>query len=328
MNSQITEQPTVFGKVRMGYTLVESRREDEWYRFAKEALGMHVQRDVDALVCRLDGHARRIIVTDGPAEDIAALGYQVDDEATLQVVLQRLRDRSVDVQEGDTRGAALRGVERFWRVIGPKGMLVELFIRPLLSDEPLDMLASGFCTGASGMGHVAITSCRPDAMMSFWQQVFDARISDRIDDRVSGLTMDFTFMRLNERHHSVAVACTRGIKLDPIRTRIHHMNIQPAQLEDLSAAYVRCRKLGFRIANSVGQHPNDREISFYVVTPSGFHLEYGWAPIAVDEASWAEGFHHGISVWGHAPQDINFRDRLGELASGLRSLVRTEYTPF
>ena len=171
MNSQITEQPTVFGKVRMGYTLVESRREDEWYRFAKEALGMHVQRDVDALVCRLDGHARRIIVTDGPAEDIAALGYQVDDEATLQVVLQRLRDRSVDVQEGDTRGAALRGVERFWRVIGPKGMLVELFIRPLLSDEPLDMLASGFCTGASGMGHVAITSCRPDAMMSFWQQI-------------------------------------------------------------------------------------------------------------------------------------------------------------
>lgn len=129
------------------------------------------------------------------------------------------------------------------------------------------MLASGFCTGAAGMGHVAITSCHPDTMLAFWQQIFDARLSDRIEDRVSGLTMDFTFMRLNERHHSVAVAATRGIKLNPIRTRIHHLNIQPAQLEDLSAAYVRCRALGFRIANGVGQHPNDREVSFYVMSP-------------------------------------------------------------
>ncbi|MEZ5502351.1 MAG: VOC family protein [Halioglobus sp.] len=328
MTSETSAQPTVFGRVRMGYTMVESRREEQWYRFTREALGMDARRAAGALVCRLDDHARRIIVVDGPAEDIAALGYQLDDEATLQVVLQRLRERAVDVREGDAAGAALRGVERYWRVIGPKGIPIEFFTRPILSDAPLDMLASGFCTGAAGMGHVAITSRRPGAMLAFWQQVFDARISDRIEDRVSGLAMDFTFMRLNERHHSVAVASTRGIKLDPIRTRIHHVNIQPAQLEDLSAAYVRCRKLGFRIANNVGQHPNDREISFYVVTPSGFLLEYGWAPIAVDEASWAEGLHHGISVWGHAPQDSGVRDKLRELASGLRSLARTEYAPF
>jgi hypothetical protein len=118
------------------------------------------------------------------------------------------------------------------------------------------------------------------------------------------------------------------LRLDPIRTRIHHMNIQPAQLEDMSAAYERCRKLGFRIANSVGQHPNDREVSFYVVTPSGFQLEYGWAPIAVDEDNWTPTLHHGISVWGHTPKDVRLKDKLGELACGLRSLVRTEYQPF
>lgn len=328
MTGETIAQQTIFGKVRMGYTLVESRRGDQWHRFAGEALGMHVQREADALVCRLDDHARRIIVIDGPAEDIAALGYQLDDEATLQVVLRRLRERAVAVQEGDAAGAALRGVERYWRVIGPKGLPIEFFIHAVLSGQPLDMLASGFCTGPAGMGHVAITSCRPDAMLAFWQQIFDARISDRIDDRVSGLTMDFTFMRLNQRHHSVAVACTRGIKLDPVRTRIHHMNIQPAQLEDLSAAWVRCRKLGFRVANAVGQHPNDREISFYALTPSGFQLEYGWAPIAVDEATWVPAQHHGISVWGHEPKDMNLRDRLGELACVLRSLARTEHTPF
>ncbi|MCP5195078.1 MAG: VOC family protein [Pseudomonadales bacterium] len=312
----------------MGYALVESRRMEQWQRFARDALGMHVERDAGALVCRLDDHARRIVIVDGPAEDIAALGYQVDNEATLQIVLQRLRERAVDVQEGDAAGAAVRGVNHYWRIIGPKGMPIELFTQPLISDTPLDMLASGFCTGAAGMGHVAITSCHPDTMLAFWQQIFDARLSDRIEDRVSGLTMDFTFMRLNERHHSVAVAATRGIKLNPIRTRIHHLNIQPAQLEDLSAAYVRCRALGFRIANGVGQHPNDREVSFYVMSPSGFQLEYGWAPISVDEDNWTPGFHQGISVWGHTPKDTGVMDRLGELACALRSLTRSEYQPF
>ncbi len=328
MASGTIAQDTVFGRVRMGYALVASRRLEQWQRFCGDAMGMHVRREAGALVCRLDDHARRLVVVEGVAEDIAALGYQLDDDATLQTVLRRLCEKSVAVQEGDAVGAALRGVERYWRVIGPKGLPIEVFTRPLLSEDPLDMLASGFCTGASGMGHVAITSRRPDAMQAFWQQIFDARLSDRIEDRVSGLAMDFTFMRLNERHHSVAVAATRGLKLDPIRTRIHHLNIQPAQLEDLSAAYVRCRKLGFRIANSVGQHPNDRELSFYVVTPSGFLMEYGWAPIAVDETTWEPGLHQGISVWGHTPREAALGDKLSELACALRSLTRTEYTPF
>ena len=115
MASQTIAQQSIFGRVRMGYTLVESRRGDEWYRFAQEALGMHVQRDAGALACQLDKHARRIIVVDGPAEDIGALGYQLDDEATLQVVLQRLREGSV---YGDgsklSRCSSARTVLRMW----------------------------------------------------------------------------------------------------------------------------------------------------------------------------------------------------------------------
>lgn len=328
MNGVEQTDQSVFGRVRMGYVLVESRRIAHWQRFAGEALGMHVERDGGTLVCRLDEHARRIVVADGPAEDVAALGYQVDDEATLQQVLGRLRARGVDVRSGDDGAAALRGVEHFWQVTGPKGLSVELFVDPLVSERPLGMLASGFGTGAAGMGHVAITSRRPRDTIAFWQQIFDARVSDRIEDRVSGMTLDITFLRLNPRHHSVAVAATRGVKMDPLRTRIHHLNIQPATLDDLGAAYRRCRDLGFRVALGVGQHPNDKEISFYVVSPSGFYLEYGWAPIEVDEATWETGLHRGISVWGHSPKGLTLRDRLGELFYGLRSLARTEYAPF
>ena len=320
--------PNLFGKVRMGYALVESQKLEDWLRFTRDALGIDVQKVDNSLICRLDGHARRLIISDGPLEDVAALGYQLDDQASLDIVLQRLRQHSVAVEAGDAHGAALRGVKAYWRCIGPKGLPIEFYVTPTLSDAPLQMLASGFLTGSAGMGHVAITSRKPEATLAFWQEILDARHSDDIEQKMSGLMLDIRFLRLNERHHSVAVACTRGKRMDPIRTRIQHMNIQCATLEDMTAAFQRCRRLGYRIMMGVGQHTNDRELSFYVQSPSGFEIEYGWDPIAVDEAHWQPTLHQGISTWGHKPLDHSLADELRQAARAVRSLLRDEYTPF
>ena len=321
-------RPDLFGKARMGYALIESQKLDDWQRFTREALGLDVQQDGDSLVCRLDEHARRLVISRGALEDVAALGYQLDDQASLETVLQRLHQHGVSAEKGDARGAALRGVEAYWRCIGPKGLPVEFYVTPTLSDAPLQMLASGYLTGSAGMGHVAITSRKPEAMLAFWQEILDARHSDDIEQKMSGLMLDIRFLRLNERHHSVAVACTRGKRMDPIRTRIQHMNIQCATLEDMTAAFQRCRQLGYRIMMGVGQHTNDRELSFYVQSPSGFEIEYGWDPIAVEEAHWQPTLHQGISTWGHKPLDHNLLDELRQAARAVRSLLRSEYTPF
>lgn len=320
--------PDLFGKARMGYALVESQKPEDWLRFTRDALGLDVQQDGDTLVCRLDGHARRLVISRGPLEDVAALGYQLDDQASLDIVLQRLRQRGVAVEAGDAHGATLRGVKAYWRCIGPKGLPIEFFVTPLLSDAPLNMLASGYLTGSAGMGHVAITSRKPEAMLAFWQEILDARHSDDIEQKMGGLMLDIRFMRLNPRHHSVAVACTRGRRMDPIRTRIQHMNIQCATLEDMTAAFQRCRRLGYRIMMGVGQHTNDRELSFYVQSPSGFEIEYGWDPIAVDEDHWRPTLHQGTSTWGHKPLDHSLADELRQAARAVGSLLRDEYTPF
>lgn len=166
-------------------------------------------------------------------------------------------------------------------------------------------------------------------MLAFWQGIFDARLSDRIEEKISGVNLLITFLRMNERHHSIAVARTKGLKLDPIPSRIQHMAFQVADLEDLSRAYERCRKMGYKIAMSVGQHTNDREISFYVHTPSGFEFEIGWNPIMVDEATWdPNAVHQGISVWGHKPVDHTFADDLRQFRTAIASLFRHEYRPF
>jgi 2,3-dihydroxybiphenyl 1,2-dioxygenase len=318
---------TLFNRVRLGYVMAESNKLDEWQTFVKEGLGLHV--DVlasNALGCRIDTRQRRLIVRKGNAEDVVALGWQLDDMSALKLAVERLTNRGITVQEGSPSDAELRGVRGFWFFPGPKQLRIELFTEALDAAQPLQMKASGFVTGTAGMGHVAITTRRPEAMQAFWKDVFDARLSDEIEDRIDGMTLDFAFLRLNERHHSLATASTRGMRLNPLRTQIHHMNLQCSSLSDVTEGYLRCRAMGYPIANAIGQHPNDRELSFYVQTPSGFEIELGWNPLVVDEKSWQTATYRGISLWGHRPENLTWRVRLGRFRNGVKSLTRPEFT--
>lgn len=328
----MSEQTNIFGAVSMGYAVIESRKFDAWRQFCVQGLGMHLaSAEADELAFRIDDHARRLIIQRGPAEDFVAVGWQVRDQATLDVILARLQDRNIDVEESAEEEAAQRGVAAFWRLKGPKGLTLELFIEAETTDAPLRMLTSGFVTGEGGMGHVAITSRLPEKMQRFWQEIFDARVSDRISQQMTGAVLDVTFLRLNERHHSVAIAATRGVRLDPIRTQVQHMNLLAASLADLGAAFERLRLLGYEMAHEIGEHPNDHELSFYVITPSGFEIELGWNALTVDESTWQVASYDAISIWGHKPQNATAVHsalyNLGNLKRGASSLLKPEYSP-
>ena len=299
---------SVFGAVHLGYLVVESQRMTAWHRFGADAIGLHVDElDADTLRFRLDDHACRFLVRRGPAEDLMAIGWQVDDHETFDRILARVTERGLPVAEGTPDEAALRGVERLWRFAGPKGIVQEVHTTPVTTAAPLRMISDGWVTGASGLGHVAITSRDPLGIHRYYDTLLDSRLSDFIDENIGGMTLKIRFLRVNERHHSIAVANVRGLRVDPIRTRAQHVNIQSASLEDMLAAYQRVQDLGFRMAWSVGQHTNDRELSFYCVTPSGFELEVGWNPLVLTpelEQAWQVVTHHGISTWGHRPPQI------------------------
>jgi len=280
-----------------------------------------------ALALRIDAHQRRIVVRDGAAEDVVAVGWQLHDEHALKLLLGRLRAARIDVREVSGAQAAERGVERFHAFDGPKKLRFELFTRPLLSDRPLDMRVSGFVTGDMGLGHFAMTSREPEAALRFFQRMFDARLSDTIEDKLNGVTLELSFLRVNGRHHTMAIAATRGKRMNPLRTAIHHLNLQAQSLDDVTESYRRMRGMGYAIANAIGQHPNDRELSYYVVSPSGFEVEIGWNPILVsDEAAWKPAHYHGISLWGHFPENLSLGAKLGQMGRGLASLARKEYT--
>jgi 2,3-dihydroxybiphenyl 1,2-dioxygenase len=316
---------SVFGAVHLGYVVIETQRFADWRRFGVDAIGMHLDvLDSHTLRFRLDDHQCRFLLQHGPAEDVTAVGWHIDDHATFDQILSRVADRGVPIREGTAEETALRGVERLWHFPGPKGIVQEVFTTPAVDAAPLSMRTAGFVTGEGGMGHIAITTTKPHQLCGYYNTVFDARLTDYIDETISGVKLKIRFLRVNNRHHSVAVAATQGLRVDPIRTRIQHLNIQVASLDDMTQSYQRVRELGFDMALSVGQHTNDRELSYYAWTPSGFEWEVGWNPIIIDESTWEPFTHNGISIWGHTPVGQTIVDKLAQFKQAARSLATRE----
>ena len=75
---------------------------------------------------RLDDNECRFLLQRGPAEDVTALGRQLDDHETFDDHRSRVRGHGVPVIEGTAEEAALRGVERFVRFPGPNGLAQEI----------------------------------------------------------------------------------------------------------------------------------------------------------------------------------------------------------
>lgn len=322
----------VFGSVRMGYLVIGSHKINEWKKFAQDAIGLHLACESEHMLAfRMDSHARRLIIEDDPCEDVVAIGWQLDDASAVQIVVDRLKEHEVGIEFISDDRAISRGVDSFHRFVGPKGLMIELFVDPILDETALNMHCGGFITGDSGMGHISLMSREPKRTIAFWQEIFDARVSDTIALAVGKRTaMDVTFLRVNERHHSVAVAATKGLSIDMFRTRIQHFNMEAATLNDLMAAYERCRKLGYKLSRGIGQHPNDKELSFYVHTPSGFEFEIGWDALTVDEATWQEGLSYpNMSNWGHEiPGIFSSELSFAHLANSARSLLKDEILPW
>ncbi|UMB68228.1 VOC family protein [Mycobacterium paraterrae] len=318
----------VFGSVHLGYVVVDTEKFDDWRRFGRDAIGMHLDETLPGLMrFRVDDHRCRLLVRRGPAEDVGTLGWEIDDHQTFDDVLARVSGRGVPVVEGTADEAAVRGVERLVRFPGPNGLMQEIFTRPCLDDAPLDMAArGGFVTGRFGLGHVAVTSTKPEQVRSYYGTVFDARLTDYIDETISGLKFKIRFLRVNERHHSIAIAAVNRLPVNPIRTRVQHVNVQVADLEDMTASYQRVKALGFDMALAVGQHTNDRELSYYAVTPSGFEWEVGWNPIVVNEKTWEPTTYQGISIWGHTREGQTIVEKLTQFKTAARSLLHREDT--
>jgi extradiol dioxygenase len=252
---------------------------EDWRTFGPEVLGAELAPDVadGAVRLRVDDAAHRITIHPGERNELAYLGWEVDDVDDTARALDAV---GITLEDGT--------------FVDPFGFRHELVTKveqgpPFAAGRPM----SGFVTGEQGLGHVVLIVPDLAAGEAFFTDVLGFRISDAVE---AGLSLRFLHCAGHAaRHHTVALASVPGM------VGMHHLMLEVRSLDDVGRALDIVNERQLKLAMTLGRHTNDLMTSFYVRTPSGFEIEYGTGGLVVDDDTWEVGEHHSQSLWGHKP---------------------------
>lgn len=272
--------------MQLGYIGLSVSDIPKWTNYATSVLGMAVC-DSEENLCylRMDEYHHRIVLHGNGDDDLAYLGWQVSTPRALAEVADNVRAADVAVFHGDKENAAIRRVVDFIWFEDLNGLRHEIFVGPVISSENLFLPGrpmSGFRTVDLGLGHVVVWAKGPlEHSIHFYREVMGFSVSDYIDLSVEyqGLG-DAVFLRCNHRHHSLAVL-ENPSQLG--RKTIDHFMVETNSIDDVGSAYDILEGEGVPLASTLGRHTNDQMLSFYMISPSGFAVEYGWGGRLIDE---------------------------------------------
>ena len=319
----------------LGYLGFGSSDLDGWSDFATSLLGMQaIEKGNTSRAFRMDDRAQRLIIDRDVADGQRYIGWEVADPAALAALAARLERAGVAVTQEPATLAGRRAVGGLISFADPLGNRLEAFHGAAVADAPFipGRAISGFRTGPLGMGHVVITVERLDVAMAFYRDVLGFGVSDRMEHPFGAV-----FFHVNPRQHSFAM-------LETGRNGMHHFMVELCALDDVGQGYDlaqvydetrafdkahACNKAGdkgteagpSRVTATLGRHTNDWMTSFYMRSPAGFQVEYGWGGRAIDPATWTpQHLAAGPSLWGHErawlPPESQAEARALRLAAG------------
>ena len=277
----------------LGYLGFETARLDAWRPFASEVLGLAVgdPGPEGEVALRMDERPARLVLHPGSEERLAYIGWEVTGGTGLDEITRALSDAGVPTRTGTREECARRRVGGLLHASDPAGHPLEFFTAPEVAADAFrpPREQSRFRTGDLGLGHVVLHVDDVAPTVAFYTDVLGFRLSDRLNEALY-------FLRCNARHHSLGIAHLTG------PPRVLHVMLEVERLDDVGAALDRSLERGIRVS-TIGLHSNDRMTSFYLQTPSGFEVEYGWNGLLVNEATWTTAVIDRPSIWGHHQLD-------------------------
>lgn len=298
----------------LAYLGLDATNPQAWRTYATQILGLAESANSRGGAARFKSDARqwRIAVSPSARDGLAFLGFEVSGPADFAAAVSDIRAAGVAVEVDKDALAAERGVAAVAQFQDPDGNRLEIFWGPKEDFGPFQSPVGTSFGAAPGFGHVLLRTPAVAPMTDFYETVLGFRVSDLIT-MPGGKSA--RFLRCNARHHSIAL-----VDLLP-GAGIEHMMLEVDSLDDLGMALDRALESGVEITNSIGRHTNDLMVSFYMRTPGGFQIEYGWGGRLVDEATWsANEFQGRGDLWGHRG---TMMDQMAEARADQQKVARS-----
>jgi len=269
-----------------------------WKTFATDILGMQITERADdgTVYLRMDENHHRIALHPSGEDDVVYIGLQTPTQAEYEGTKAALKGAGVSTTQGTQAEIAHRRLIDFVK-FETGGLPFELSIGPNTRWDPPFQPArpmSGFKTGELGFGHVVLRSTDRDESAGLLTKALGFRISDYINTMV--------FLHCNARHHSIAFQPSIPDLPRSRDKKMWHFQLETNSLDDVGTALDLATRAGVPVVSSLGRHSNDQMVSFYMSTPSGFEVEYGWGGRLVDDAVWQVQRHDRGTIWGHKVQ--------------------------
>ncbi len=279
---------------QLGYLGFGVDNVEEWVKFANDVVGMEVTETAEdgTVYLRIDDNHHRVALHPGGDGDLAYVGLQTANREEFEKTKESLFSTGVEFVQAspsEIENRMVRDMVRF----NASGVPLEVYYGPkVLFEKPFlpGARLSGFRTGELGMGHLGVAPDDTDEMIRVLQDGLGFKVSDSLGGGER-------FFHCNGREHTFVV----GRPGTGTGKRIGHFMLELNSIDDVGSCLDRVEDSGVEITSRLGKHTNDHMISFYMKTPSGFGLEYGWNGRVVDDETWQVNIYDQANVWGHRP---------------------------
>ncbi|OZY59943.1 biphenyl 2,3-dioxygenase [Pseudomonas lundensis] len=283
----------------LSYFVAQSPDPVAWQRYAEDVLGMMVTpAPSGGLYVKMDERPFRMLIVPGDEARYLASGWELGNEAAFNAAIDILNQADISWRQGSAEQCEQRGVQALVHVTDPSGNRHELSwghrsdCQPFVSPQGVPR----FITGDMGLGHTVLPAPNFDATLAFAKDVLGFELSDifnfRPDPSAPPIRIHFLHCK-NSRHHSLALAEY------PVPSGCVHVMVEVDNMTEVGRAHDRRLAHDVPLSATLGQHLNDRMTSFYMKTPSGFDLEYGYGGLLVDWQAHSAFEFTRVSLWGH-----------------------------
>lgn len=281
----------------LGYAIVDSADLEGWERFASDLLGLQVANKTDDLVeFRVDEKEYRLAVRRSTErEGVTVLGWETSGPVELAELAAQVEAEGYVVTRHTREEARERRVSQLVSFDDPDGTVrLELYygLRETLAPF-VSPTGARFITKGLGFGHAFQTVSDVEKYWKLYVDILGFDLSDHIEVG-PGLEVDLNFFHCNRRHHSMAFAHIAASEL-----RVGHLMFEVDSMDAVGAAWDQVDEHGAApILSKLGKHTNDKMVSFYVRSPSGFGIEYGTGGLEITD-DWTPTRYPDAHYWGH-----------------------------